>query len=70
LKGEPYMIVTRVTNKSVHSRFRKRTRGATLVEYVVLMVAVMLICVAAFRSLGKKLGSSVDNASKNLDVAK
>jgi Flp pilus assembly pilin Flp len=41
-------------------------RGATLVEYVVLMVAVMLLCVAAFKSLAQKIGTGAANAGAQL----
>jgi Flp pilus assembly pilin Flp len=57
----------------VHGQIRKGVRsvvkderGATLVEYVVLMVAVMLLCVAAFKALAGKITGGLNKAGGQL----
>jgi Flp pilus assembly pilin Flp len=41
-----------------------KTRGATIVEYAMLIIAVMFIAAATFRVLGNKVK---DNAQKSTD---
>lgn len=40
----------------------KKTRGASMVEYALLIVAIMLLAAGLMRALGKQVG---DNASKS-----
>ena len=40
-----------------------RHRGATLVEYALILVAVILIAIGAFKVLGKKVGARGERAA-------
>jgi Flp pilus assembly pilin Flp len=43
-----------------------KSRGASMVEYALLLVAVLLLAAAAFKALGPKVGQSATNAGGQL----
>ena len=45
---------------------RSRTRGATMVEYALLLVAVLLLAAAAFKALGPLAGGAATRAGGQL----
>jgi Flp pilus assembly pilin Flp len=45
---------------------RKKSRGASMVEYALLLVAILLLAAAAFKALGPKVGTSAQNAGAQL----
>ena len=45
---------------------RGSKRGATLVEYALLIVAVMLIAALAYREMGKEVRHNADKAAETL----
>lgn len=46
---------------------RARRRGATMVEYALLIVAIMVLAAGAYRELGKRTRMNSDKASAELD---
>lgn len=44
----------------------KHDRGATAVEYALMLVAIMLLVVVAYKALGNKVSSAVTNATGKL----
>ena len=46
-------------NTSKKSVTLSKTRGASMVEYALLLVAVLLLAAGSFKTLGKKLNTSV-----------
>jgi Flp pilus assembly pilin Flp len=44
----------------------KTIRGASMVEYALLLVAVVLLAAGAFKLLGPKVGNAATNAGKQL----
>ena len=52
------------THMSKAQKLLSKTRGATIVEYAMLIIAVMFIAAATFRVLGNKVK---DNAQKSTD---
>ncbi|WP_146650974.1 Flp family type IVb pilin [Labilithrix luteola] len=46
------------------SRFSRR--GATMVEYALLIIAIMVLAAAAYRSLGKSVRKNGDKATEEL----
>ena len=46
--------------------FVKKIRGASMVEYALLLVAILLLAAGAFKLLGPKVGTSATNAGKQL----
>ncbi len=45
---------------------RMKSRGASMVEYALLLVAVLLLAAAAFKALGPVVGRSATNATQQL----
>ena len=45
---------------------RRLVRGATMVEYALLLVAVLLLAAAAIKSIGPKVSSAGTNAAGTL----
>jgi len=45
----------------------KDTRGANLVEYIMLVGLVALICIVAFKNLGGKIQSKVTDQTSTID---
>lgn len=45
----------------------KKTRGATMVEYALLIIAVMLLAAAAYRKLGTSVQKNAQASSSELD---
>jgi Flp pilus assembly pilin Flp len=41
-------------------------RGASMVEYALLLVAVLLLAAAAYKALGPKVGQAANNAKGQL----
>jgi Flp pilus assembly pilin Flp len=50
----------------VKKEFKKSVRGASMVEYALLLVAVLLLSAAAFKSLGPKIGQAATGAGAHL----
>jgi Flp pilus assembly pilin Flp len=44
----------------------KAIRGASMVEYALLLVAILLLAAGAFKVLGPKVGNAATNAGKQL----
>lgn len=44
----------------------KKVRGATMVEYALLLAAVFLLAAGAFKALGPKVGTAATNAGGQL----
>jgi len=44
----------------------KVVRGASMVEYALLLVAILLLAAGAFKALGPKVGQSAKNAGGQL----
>ena len=49
--------VSKKSSKSI--TFARSARGASMVEYALLLVAILLIAAGAFRTLGGKVNKSV-----------
>ena len=43
------------------------TRGASLVEYIILVGVVALLCVSAFKAFGGKIQSKVNDQGSKVD---
>ena len=48
------------------NKILKKVRGASMVEYALLLVAILLLAAAAFKALGPKVGAAASNAGTNL----
>ena len=48
------------------NRLFKDTRGASMVEYALLLVAVLLLAAGAYKALGPKVGAAAVNAGTQL----
>jgi len=46
----------------------KKTRGATMVEYALLITAVMLLAAFGYRSLGKSVRQSAVDSQAQIDL--
>lgn len=46
--------------------FVKKTRGASMVEYALLLAAILILAATAYRQLGPKVGTAASNAAKQL----
>lgn len=44
----------------------KKVRGASMVEYALLLVAVLILAAAAVKSIGPKVGTAGTNAAAEL----
>jgi len=44
----------------------KKVRGASMVEYALLLVAILLLAAGAFKALGPKVGSAATRSGSNL----
>ena len=44
----------------------KKSRGASMVEYALLIIAIMLLAALAYRKLGKQVGDNADRSSSEL----
>lgn len=47
-------------------RFRKIIRGASMVEYALLLVTVLVVAAAGYKALGGKVQTATDNAGSKL----
>ena len=45
---------------------RSKSRGASLVEYALLLVGILLLAAAAVKALGPKVGQAATNAGGQL----
>jgi Flp pilus assembly pilin Flp len=45
----------------------KKNRGATMVEYALLIVAIMLLAALAYRNLGTKVQKAAQDSETKLD---
>ncbi|MCL2724672.1 MAG: hypothetical protein FWD69_09580 [Polyangiaceae bacterium] len=44
----------------------KKTRGATMVEYALLIIAIMVLAAAAYRKLGTQVQANADKSTSTL----
>lgn len=44
----------------------KKVRGASMVEYALLLVAILLLAAGAFKMLGPKVGQAVNRAGTQI----
>jgi Flp pilus assembly pilin Flp len=58
-------ILLSLINGKILQRYGNE-RGATLVEYVMLITAVMLLAIAAFKSLAHSIGTAAANGGAAL----
>jgi Flp pilus assembly pilin Flp len=58
-------ILLSLINSKILKRYGNE-RGATLVEYVMLITAVMLLAIAAFKSLAQSIGTAAANGGAAL----
>lgn len=54
--------------KSFVARLRRDTRGANLVEYVLLVGLMAIICLAAFKLFGDKIKEKITGYSTTVDT--
>lgn len=45
----------------------RKIRGASMVEYALLLVAILLLAAGAYKILGPKVGDAATNAGGQLD---
>ncbi len=45
----------------------KKTRGASMVEYALLIIAIMFLAAIVYRNLGKSVGKNAQDSQKELD---
>jgi Flp pilus assembly pilin Flp len=57
---------TRLAKEFLMKTFVKKIRGASMVEYALLLVAILLLAAGAFKLLGPMVGTSATNAGKQL----
>lgn len=53
-------------NKLVHKRFMADTRGANLVEYIILVGVIALIAIAGFKAFGGKVRDKVNEQGNSV----
>jgi Flp pilus assembly pilin Flp len=45
----------------------KKTRGATMVEYALLIIAIMFLAAIGYRNLGKSVKANAETSKTELD---
>jgi pilus assembly protein Flp/PilA len=50
----------------VRARFGRTERGASLVEYVLLVSLIAVVCIIAIRALGSKASTTFDNVGSSV----
>lgn len=60
------MLLHGPMRRAVHLGRARAARGATLVEYALLIIVVMLLGASAYRELGKSVRKASDNATEEL----
>ena len=50
----------------IRARFNEDDRGASLVEYALLVALIAVVCIVAVTTLGKKASSKFDSVSQAL----
>jgi Flp pilus assembly pilin Flp len=63
-KGIGAVMKTNQTKVLSLSPVRGRSRGASMVEYALLLVAVLVLSAVAFKSLGEKIKTSVSGTAE------
>ena len=48
------------------NKIMKKVRGASMVEYALLLVAILLLAAGAFKALGPKVGQAAKNSTSQL----
>jgi Flp pilus assembly pilin Flp len=48
------------------NEFVKKVRGASMVEYALLLVAILLLAAGAFKALGPKVGNAATKSGSEL----
>jgi Flp pilus assembly pilin Flp len=56
--------LTKIRSRLSASSLVKNEAGLSTVEYAIVLVLVVAICIAVFQSFGNKLKSSVEGADK------
>jgi Flp pilus assembly pilin Flp len=46
----------------------KKNRGATMVEYALLIIAIMFLAAIGYRNLGKSVKTNAENSKTELDA--
>ena len=54
------------TKENQMQKMFKKVRGASMVEYALLLVAILLLAAGAFKLLGPKVGTAAKNAGTQL----
>jgi len=44
----------------------KKTRGATMVEYALLIIAIMVLAAVGYKNLGKQVKTNAEKSEKEL----
>lgn len=47
-------------------KLMKKSRGASMVEYALLLVAILLLAAGAFKALGPKVGNAATRSGSQL----
>jgi Flp pilus assembly pilin Flp len=67
---EPRRVVPelfrREERESQMNKMLKKVRGASMVEYALLLVAILLLAAAAFKNLGPKVGGAATRSGGQL----
>ena len=70
LREQPSMISTYESFATwLRARFGDSERGASLVEYALLVALIAVVCIAAVRLLGEKADSTFDSTNSGLTSA-
>jgi Flp pilus assembly pilin Flp len=48
------------------NKILKKVRGASMVEYALLLVAILLLAAGAFKALGPKVGTAASRAGAQI----
>jgi Flp pilus assembly pilin Flp len=52
-----------LVNTDKFRKLAKDTKGATIVEYVMLLIVILVFCVAAYKTLASKVSTSANTAA-------
>ncbi len=57
-----------MSNPSRAQMLLKKTRGATMVEYALLIIAIMFLAAIGYRNLGKSVAKNAKDSQGELDT--
>ncbi len=57
------------TLRRMRTRLRSEDRGASLVEYALLLALILFVCIGALTFFGKGSGNSLDNSKSCIEAA-